>query len=65
LGTYGGGLEWAFTNRLSLKAEYLYYDLGSETIGIVPILVGSPQGSILARFHTTGQIVRTGLNFRL
>jgi len=62
--TYGGGLEWAFSNKLSLKAEYLYYDLGSETIGIVPNFPGSPPGVALARFHTTGQIVRTGLNYR-
>lgn len=62
--TCGGGLEWAFSNKLSLKAEYLYYDLGSETIGIVPALAGTPYGVALARFHTTGQIVRTGLNYR-
>lgn len=27
----GGGVEWAFTDRLSLKAEYQYFDLGTDT----------------------------------
>jgi outer membrane immunogenic protein len=62
--TCGGGLEWAFSNKFSLKAEYLYYNLGSETISIVPDFAGSPPAVGLARFHTTGQIVRTGLNYR-
>jgi outer membrane immunogenic protein len=62
--TYGGGLEWAFANKLSLKAEYLYYDLGSETIAVTPYFAGSPPGLVFARFHAMGQIVRTGLNYR-
>jgi len=28
--TVGGGVEYAFTNNLSAKAEYLYYDLGKS-----------------------------------
>lgn len=28
--TIGGGLEWAYSNSWSLKAEYLYYDLGAN-----------------------------------
>ncbi len=31
--TAGGGLEFAFGAGLSLKAEYLYYDLGATTFG--------------------------------
>ncbi len=62
--TVGGGVEWAFAKKLSLKAEYLYYDLGNETVGLVPDYPGSPPGTLLARFHTTGQIVRTGLNYK-
>ncbi len=26
----GGGLEWAYSNAWTLKAEYLYYDLGNN-----------------------------------
>ena len=29
----GGGLEYAFTDHLSAKAEYLYVDLRDETLG--------------------------------
>ena len=29
--TVGGGVEYALTNRWSVKGEYLYYDLGNET----------------------------------
>ncbi len=28
--TVGGGVEYAFTNNLSAKVEYLYYDLGNN-----------------------------------
>ena len=30
--TVGGGVEYALTNRWSVKGEYLYYDLGNETL---------------------------------
>jgi outer membrane immunogenic protein len=28
----GAGVEWAFTNNLTAKAEWLYYDLGRDTV---------------------------------
>jgi outer membrane immunogenic protein len=28
--TLGGGLEWALSRNLSIKAEYLYVNLGEE-----------------------------------
>lgn len=34
--TVGGGLEWRFSPGFSLKAEYLYYDLGqANTFGVM------------------------------
>ena len=53
--TVGGGLEWQFAPNWSLKTEYLYVDLGDQTIS-------GPAGSYTTDtdFHT----VRAGVNFR-
>jgi outer membrane immunogenic protein len=66
--TAGGGAEWMFLPQLSLKLEYLFYDLGPAR------WINSPQsafmgGSLLARNASTsstrftGNIVRVGVNF--
>jgi outer membrane immunogenic protein len=66
--TAGGGVEWLFYPNWSLKVEYLYYDLGSVTfnmsplvnsVGGIPVTVGAPSAS--TRFN--GNIVRAGLNY--
>ncbi len=61
--TAGGGAEWALGNRWSVKAEYLYYDLGSISV------TGSEPGNLtfftLLDQKVNGQIVRVGANFRL
>jgi len=51
----GGGVEYAFTNHLSAKAEYLYTDLGSQTIW-----AGAESG----RSSTNTSLFRVGLNYR-
>jgi outer membrane immunogenic protein len=67
--TAGAGFEWIFMPRLSVKLEYLYYDLGDEsynagllqaafTNGFVRYAV-SPQVS--TRFD--GHIARVGVNY--
>lgn len=66
--TVGGGLEWMFAPRWSLKGEYLYYDLGHVTvntsilqtnIGGVPFFgVG-----IASTAHYNGSIARAGINY--
>lgn len=65
--TAGGGIEYALSNRWSVKGEYLYYDLGSETLTGVqnprPIIL--TQNSANYAFVTRGSIVRLGFNFRL
>lgn len=74
--TAGGGLEWMFAPRWSVKAEYLHYDLGSASYnntlsnivvppgGIVP--AGSVFYSLGARSSASfsGDIVRAGLNVK-
>jgi outer membrane immunogenic protein len=54
--TVGGGAEYAFTNNLTFKGEYLYTDLDEETVvipGVAPVQAG-------AEFST----VRAGVNYK-
>jgi outer membrane immunogenic protein len=53
--TVGGGLEYALNERLSLKAEYLYMDFGSQT-------ATSTEGDRY-KFETDMQTVKLGINF--
>jgi outer membrane immunogenic protein len=65
--TAGGGLEYAITHHWSVKAEYLYYDLGdhgatgNETFGNG---VPNPPFGIHYNWETQGNIVRGGLNYK-
>jgi outer membrane immunogenic protein len=63
--TVGGGIEHAFAGNWTMKAEYLYYDLGSNTIGVnfVPGSGGGGTGYD-SRFENDGHIVRAGLNYK-
>jgi outer membrane immunogenic protein len=76
--TAGGGLEWMFMPNWSLKAEYLYYDLGSAAWGLSPnssystispdaigSLAGVTNATNISRSSTrfNGNIVRVGLNY--
>jgi outer membrane immunogenic protein len=68
--TAGGGLEWMFMPNWSAKVEYLYYDLGTVSLG-APVVAGfNAVGGALdwayaantrARFN--GNIVRAGVNY--
>lgn len=65
--TVGGGIEHAFTSNWSVKAEYLYYDLGSSNVNVavIPLLVGQGGGTGYdTRFRNDGHIVRAGLNYK-
>jgi outer membrane immunogenic protein len=59
--TVGGGVEWMFIPRWSLKAEYLYVDLGdiSTTIGAF----GPPPSLLTSTVHDRLNIVRAGVNY--
>ena len=74
--TVGAGMEWMFSPDLSLKAEYLYYDLGEARYASSPLwgdlafnnggpalnyLVDAVAPASRAKFD--GQIVRLGLNY--
>ncbi len=63
---YGGGLEYAipttsFVNvfhagAVTLKAEYLHYDLGTQSLGV---------GAVTSRVHNEGNLVRGGINYKM
>ena len=56
--TVGAGVEWAFWDRWSAKAEYLYIDLGNgPTIALSPVFT-------LTTNHLTDNIGRVGVNMR-
>jgi outer membrane immunogenic protein len=60
--TAGGGVEWKFAPRWSVKAEYLYVDLGSTTYTSLNSNVGF-SASIIHNHHLTENIARIGLNY--
>ncbi len=73
---YGGGFEYAvspdsFFNRLNVfnssavtvKFEYLHYELGDRILAI-PGVNGGP-GNYSARVRNDGDLVRAGINFKL
>jgi outer membrane immunogenic protein len=63
--TVGGGVEYGITRRVSLKAEYLYYDLGRSTldVAVVPGSGGAGTG-YNSHFKDGGNIVRAGINYK-
>lgn len=55
--TVGAGAEYALTNNVTLKSEYLYTDLGKLKLNDV---AGNRVGEVKALFHT----VRVGVNYK-
>ena len=60
--TAGGGAEWMFASNWSLKAEYLYVDLGDHSTTTV-YNYGSRTSSLTSKLSETENIVRAGLNY--
>ncbi len=60
--TAGAGVEWAFLGSWTVKAEYLYYDLGDNTVDIA--VVTGPVATASATFPAKGSIGRLGVNYR-
>jgi outer membrane immunogenic protein len=65
--TLGAGVEYAITNNITIKGEYLYYNLGSSNFTISPLstFVGNPSGSFLtSKVNYEGSIFRAGVNYK-
>lgn len=73
--TVGGGGEWMFLSKWSVKAEYLYYDLGSANYGTGGFFVdegptdlpgfGVAAIATSSRVRFNGNIARVGVNYHL
>jgi outer membrane immunogenic protein len=50
-------------DAVTIKAEYLHYDLGSQSV-LVGAIPGVGTGSYISRFRTEGSIVRAGFNYK-
>ena len=51
------------SEAVTIKAEYLHYDLGSRTL-VLPAVPGVGSNFYAARFRTEGNIVRAGFNYK-
>ena len=60
--TVGGGLEYALNRNWSIKGEYLFYDLGDQTLTTNAIV--GPAETAFFNHEASGHIVRAGLNYR-
>lgn len=60
--TVGGGIETGLTGNWTAKFEYLYVDLGSQTLSSVD--AAGPPSFIVATADMRDHIVRAGLNYR-
>ena len=60
--TVGAGVEWRFAPQWSVKAEYLYVDLGniSNTINYNY----GPSSSLTSTYNERDNIVRAGINYK-
>jgi len=60
--TIGGGGEYALADRWTVKAEYLYYDLG--TINSSAVNNFGQSGFVPSSLRVHGNLVRVGLNYK-
>jgi outer membrane immunogenic protein len=61
--TIGVGAEWMFARQWSLKAEYLYVDLGDISSTINYAYPPTNTSSLTATVHDRENIVRGGINY--
>ena len=62
--TVGAGMEFAATDDMSLKVEYLYADLGSRSVLADPV-PPLPPFQVGYRGKMTVNLVRVGINFKV
>ena len=65
--TIGGGVEYAITNNITIKGEYLYADLGSSnfnTIGNAFAAANFPGVVASGKINYNASIFRAGVNYK-
>lgn len=63
-GFIGGGIETRLNDSLSLKAEYRYIDLGSETVKLLPNDLPEINEIVSTKFDPDIQVGRLSINYR-
>lgn len=61
--TLGGGVEWALSSSWSMKAEYLYLDLGKNSA--TSRFVSAGDWDITYSERKNLNVIRLGLNYKL
>jgi outer membrane immunogenic protein len=62
--TAGVGVEWRFAPSLTVKAEYLYVDLGSQS-SVITYAYGSNTSTLTSFFSEHDNVLRVGINYKL
>ncbi len=65
--TIGAGAEYAITNNITVKGEYLYYNLGSTSFQSTltgPFATAFPGVVATTKYTFDGSIIRAGLNYK-
>jgi len=62
--TVGGGIEWAFWNNWSAKAEYNYYDFGTSSVTLVGTFAGVPIEVPGVEIRQRISVGKLGVNYR-
>jgi outer membrane immunogenic protein len=62
--TLGAGVEWRFAPAWSIRAEYLYVDLGSRS-DTISYAYGVANSTLTSTVNEHDNIVRAGINYKL
>lgn len=62
--TIGGGVEYAMTNNITVRGEYLYVDLGSKTVSTNTLAVLGAPVYATAKINYDASIFRVGVNYK-
>jgi outer membrane immunogenic protein len=63
----GGGVEYAVTNNITVKGEYLYADLGSSkfnSLGNAASAIAFPNVAVSGKIDYNASIFRAGVNYK-
>jgi outer membrane immunogenic protein len=62
--TAGAGVEWQFTPAWSIKAEYLFVDLGKAQTSAITYSYSSNTSTLTSTLNERENVVRFGFNYR-
>ena len=66
--TIGGGVEYAVTNNITIKGEYLYADLGSSSFNSIgnafAVATFFPGVVVSGKINYNASIFRAGVNYK-